>query len=106
MRIRVLLAYVFHRFVFGENLQKVCRELQITKRILQEFSTERFLRSAGGRLVARPLYPVENASDRVLNATIWEFLLTWFESFLDTKEYSRLVLKNLWCCSPVFSSKN
>ena len=53
----------------------------------------RFLgKCVGGSLIsARPLCPVDNASDQSLNTTAWKFLLAWFWRFLEREEDLRVL---------------
>jgi len=48
----------------------------------------RFLgKCAGGSLISvRALCPVDDAIDRFSSAIAWEFLLTWFQRFLEREE--------------------
>ena len=60
-------------------------KLQVIKRKITTRSPLRFLRKcAGGSLIsARPLCLVDDAIDRSSNVDVWEFLLTWFQRFLE-----------------------
>ena len=54
---------------------------------------------AGGSLInARPLCPVDDASNRSLNATAWEFLLAWFWRFLEREEDLRVLTSWIYPC--------
>ena len=46
----------------------------------------------GERLIsARPLYPIDDASDQSSNTTAWESLLAWFQKFLEREEDLRIL---------------
>ena len=73
-------------------MKRKLKVIKKKKKKITSISSEILGKCASGTLISmRPLCPVDDASDRSSNVIAWEFLLAWFQRFLEREEGPRVL---------------